>query len=371
MTVAEIILRQTPLPTQLDSETIRLRVAQRVREQAFFSAQMTLKAYLKDLQKLLAAYAEGKMDASEVRVRARSKLAELHYAPLTGGEGTLKDHRSPARLNLTLRTNVQMAASMAQRDIGEDPLLARAYPAWELVCGGYRNVHRKDWDKRWQAAGEAVQWQGALKGRRMIALKTSPIWEALGRGAGGFRDTLGNPYPPFAFGSSYEWSELSLFEAQEAGLLPKTVQNRKCQAKDPATCRTHGWASKPPKGSTLSALHCSRKEGAAFLQADSKTEAFDNRKIVWKRRLYEKYQYGDGRAKGSDPRRLELVKAAVVTTRYPSKVIMEYRGGQSFYYREFGDHAIAVFVDNATHEVNSFMKGSIREVRRSIGTKYF
>ncbi|MBR5591986.1 MAG: hypothetical protein IKW38_05565 [Kiritimatiellae bacterium] len=56
----------------------------------------------------------------------------------------------------------------------------------------------------------------------MVALKTSPIWAALGQGAGGFKDTLGNPYPPFAFGSSYEWSELSILEAQDLGLLPKS-----------------------------------------------------------------------------------------------------------------------------------------------------
>ena len=219
MTLAERILAKTPLPTHLDSATIRARVAQQIREQAFFSAQMTLGGYLKDLQRLLAAYADGQMDASQVRIRARAKLNELGFSTVATG---LQDPRSPARLNLILKTNEQMAAGMAQRDLGADPLLAKAFPAWELVSGGYRRVHRTDWPRRWQAAGDAVAWRGALKGKRMVALKTSPIWAALGQGAGGFKDTLGNPYPPFAFGSSYEWSELSILEAQDLGLVPKS-----------------------------------------------------------------------------------------------------------------------------------------------------
>ncbi|MBR5879206.1 MAG: hypothetical protein IKY91_06590, partial [Akkermansia sp.] len=193
MTLAERILAKTPLPTHLDSATIRARVAQQIREQAFFSAQMTLGGYLKDLQRLLAAYADGQMDASQVRIRARAKLDELGFSTVATG---LQDPRSPARLNLILKTNEQMAAGMAQRDLGADPLLLKAFPAWELVSGGFRKVHRTDWPRRWQAAGDAVAWRGALKGKRMVALKTSPIWAALGQGAGGFKDTLGNPYPP-------------------------------------------------------------------------------------------------------------------------------------------------------------------------------
>ncbi|MGN0886658.1 MAG: hypothetical protein ACI4RT_06635 [Candidatus Spyradenecus sp.] len=92
---------------------------------------------------------------------------------------------------------------------------------------------------------EAVGWQGARKGRRMVALKSSPIWEALGNGAGGFRDTLGNPYPPFAYGSSYEWSELSRAEAQALGLL-KAVENSAAHPQDTAG----HWAAKEGESCT-------------------------------------------------------------------------------------------------------------------------
>jgi hypothetical protein len=39
----------------------------------------------------------------------------------------------------------------------------------------------------------------------MVALKTSPIWAEIGRGAGGYLDTIGTEYPPFAFGSGLAW----------------------------------------------------------------------------------------------------------------------------------------------------------------------
>ena len=57
----------------------------------------------------------------------------------------------------------------------------------------------------------------------MVALKTSPIWQALGDGAGGYRDTLGNPYPPFAYGSGLAWADVSRDEAIELGLIDPEV----------------------------------------------------------------------------------------------------------------------------------------------------
>lgn len=112
-----------------------------------------------------------------------------------------------------------MAGAMAQLARSEDPLVRDLFPAWELAVRGWSQKHRTDWPRRWQAAGEAVGWKGACKDR-MVALKDSPVWQALGDGAGGFRDTLGNPYPPFAFGSSYGWRDVTHREAQALGLLP-------------------------------------------------------------------------------------------------------------------------------------------------------
>jgi len=60
----------------------------------------------------------------------------------------------------------------------------------------------------------------------MAARKDSPIWQELGDGAGGFEDTLGNPYPPFAFGSSYNWMPLDRQEAEALGIEGTPVRAR-------------------------------------------------------------------------------------------------------------------------------------------------
>ena len=69
------------------------------------------------------------------------------------------------------------------------------------------------WPARWEAAG------GELIDDRMVALKSDPIWQAIGDGDGGYEDTLGNPFPPFAFNSGFMTFEVARKEAEELGLL--------------------------------------------------------------------------------------------------------------------------------------------------------
>jgi len=72
---------------------------------------------------------------------------------------------------------------------------------------------RKDWPARWAAAGRAVKWKGVVFLRDkngnvtddMIAERHSPIWKAIARGMGGFRDATGDGKPPFAYGSGMGW----------------------------------------------------------------------------------------------------------------------------------------------------------------------
>jgi 8-oxo-dGTP pyrophosphatase MutT (NUDIX family) len=70
-----------------------------------------------------------------------------------------------------------------------------------------------DWPSRWEAAG------GELVDGRMVALKSDPIWQALGDGEGGYEDTLGNPFAPFAFNSGYDTDEVSREDAVALGLM--------------------------------------------------------------------------------------------------------------------------------------------------------
>ena len=97
---------------------------------------------------------------------------------------------------------------MGQMAAGESPVFLRTNPAWRLERTGARKKPRGDWKRRWEAAGASVGWQGAAK-RSFVALKDSPIWDALGKGVGGFGDTLGSPFPPFAFGSGMAWTNVS------------------------------------------------------------------------------------------------------------------------------------------------------------------
>jgi len=133
----------------------------------------------------------------------------------------------------------------------------------------------------------------------------------------------------------------------------------------------HPWQEKIPPNTPLSELKVSIYEGEEFLKKNLTLEAFQGRKICWSKHLVDKYLEGIGRRGGDDPNRLRFARAAVLTTCAPRRFVTDYRGEQTFYYKEFGDDAIAVFVDNETNVVKSFMKGSRHDVRRSIGTKYF
>jgi len=84
------------------------------------------------------------------------------------------------------------------------------------------------WPARWAAAGEAIEaaddwlpWEGDAQTGRGVALKSSRIWQALGDGEGGYTDTLGNPFAPFAFNSGFMTFDVSRAEAEKLGLLEK------------------------------------------------------------------------------------------------------------------------------------------------------
>ncbi len=77
--------------------------------------------YLQTLQRVLAAYAEGELNAAEARERLRAKLQALG---LDGGSHALTDPGSLRRLNLILRTQRQMAASAARLEARDSDELA-------------------------------------------------------------------------------------------------------------------------------------------------------------------------------------------------------------------------------------------------------
>lgn len=211
---ARAILSKVILPTHLNSAEIKEQLAAEIRRRAFFSATTHNASYLKKLQELCTKVATGIIDQATARKHLQKMLDNIGYKSEETG---LTNLASKARLDLVLDTQRQMAHSIAQLK-GQTPEDLAQYPGWTLERYEGRIKPRSDWPARWKAAGDSVGWKGASK-TQMTALKDSPIWKALGDGAGGFKDTLDNPYPPFAFRSGLNWTPVSREDCQKLGLF--------------------------------------------------------------------------------------------------------------------------------------------------------
>ena len=232
-TPAEIILAKTPMPTHLSSEEeVRGQWSADIRRRALFSARTTQVRYLQKMQEVLSAVAEGKINQADARLALIDQLEALGYTAEEGFPGDaargvppaegLADLSSRRRLDLILDTQRQMAHSAA-RIAAQTPETVAQFPAWRLAQTSRRHAPRPDWRARWSLAGEACGWQDAHTAE-YVALKNSPIWAELGNGAGGFQDTLGNPYPPFAYSSGMSWTAVPAEECRRLGLHPATAE---------------------------------------------------------------------------------------------------------------------------------------------------
>ncbi|MBO7688807.1 MAG: hypothetical protein J6V72_20675 [Kiritimatiellae bacterium] len=116
--------------------------------------------------------------------------------------------------------NAKAASEIRLRNQTESIL--KLWPGWRLQSFGFakRIISSVDWRNRWTEAGNACKWNGASKSD-FIALKKSPIWTYLGKGAGGYSDTYGLPYPPFIIGSDMDWRDATVAECEYAGIKIK------------------------------------------------------------------------------------------------------------------------------------------------------
>ncbi len=221
--------------TDLSSSEI-VGFSRELRMRSVFSARTTNAEYLEEIARTVDGMLSGKFSMAEGRFRLFKKLKQLGYDPEIGfpedmasippaERGSLQDLSSDARITLVLETNMRIAANYGRMIEGNSPFARYAYPAWEMVRLYVRNVprgsadsHTAGWVTRWRDAGDAVGWVGALESP-MIALKDSPIWQALGDGAGGYQDTLANPFPPFAFNSGYAWKAVDRARCLSLGLV--------------------------------------------------------------------------------------------------------------------------------------------------------
>lgn len=238
MNAAVEILKKAIFPTHLDTAGIRAALAADIRRRSFFSATIARERYLERMRQVISDLLEGVWNDTKAKEVLQKELDALGYNPEAGGfpedigleapipRGSIRDVSSLARVRLQLETQNRMARSLAQIKAGNSSFNRRNFPAWSLERLYARRIPR-DWPARWAAAGDSVNWEGvAQNGPGFVALKDSPIWQALGDGAGGYEDTLGNPYPPFAFTSGLGWRPVSKADAEAMGLTgtPEAVE---------------------------------------------------------------------------------------------------------------------------------------------------
>ncbi|MDE2098230.1 MAG: hypothetical protein KGL39_13325 [Patescibacteria group bacterium] len=168
-------------------------------------------------------------------------LGETQTSVRAGITQLLSDFDSPEKLAAAMNLDFKIGTASdvlqgagrfvtAQTDVDE-------YPAWALsrfydrtvprgfraaVKGALIPVPDDDWPARWAEAGPAcgdsdwLPWEGDSQTGRGVALKSSNIWATLGN----LRDdSLGNPYPPFAFNSGFDVDGVPRKECVTLGLL--------------------------------------------------------------------------------------------------------------------------------------------------------
>lgn len=147
-------------------------------------------------------------------------------------------------LDFIINTATSIMGGAGRYIADTSPQQVALYPGWAFSRFAERDTPRgfrrgkndalvpvpdDDWPSRWQEAGEVagdddwLPWDGDSQTGRGVALKSSGIWQALGD----LRDdSLGNPYPPFAFNSGFKCGPVSRAECIRLGLIdPKDEVN--------------------------------------------------------------------------------------------------------------------------------------------------
>jgi hypothetical protein len=217
---------KTDIPSALRTEGWS-RVPLAVRERAFMSAGVEDAKVLQTIRSRLAMALQGvdkdvlREDGTPASYSRENAIADIRKAlGATGDSGRLTDITSYRRQKLIQDFQIEQAHAYGRykQDLGT-PALLDEYPAQALVRVEPR-VHERDWQTRWQEAGNKVAWQGASRaGLDMIALKTSPIWAALSR--------FGTPFPPFDFQSGMGLEDVHRDRAIELGLIDKNWDAKK------------------------------------------------------------------------------------------------------------------------------------------------
>ncbi len=237
-TILDAAAERKLLPTSLSTRGLR-GIKADIRSRALFSARTTSPEYLARVADVLDRMGGGEINMATAKMELQDELDALGYTPQSGFAGkdeggrlkaevppaevgSLQDLSSGSRIELMLRTQEELMFGAGQKLAGAERIAD--YPAWELVRHIVPKGDPRDWPDRWQQAG------GELRdGGRMIALKSDPIWAALGNSEN-FDDALDTDCPPFAFNSGMRWEELrwdevEAFNLGDSGEVPQTPMN--------------------------------------------------------------------------------------------------------------------------------------------------
>ena len=213
---------------------------------AYYGAAIDDKTREELIQKLLAGLKSVIHPIQEFRDRGLAQGTTVGETPnslnaditriLTQFEG---GRAIAAELNLPFKLDVAQRVMRGAGHFLTDQTDIDEYPAWEFhrlyerdVPRGYKRtgkgvieVPEENWPTRLAEAGEQcgddnwLEWEGDDQAGRGVALKSSGIWQALGDGAGGYDDTLGNPFYPFAFNSGFGTDGVPYNECVQLGLI--------------------------------------------------------------------------------------------------------------------------------------------------------
>jgi hypothetical protein len=223
------------LPTSLSTAQLR-EMAAGIRARSIFTARGASTLFADALKRIIDSLTAGDLGEGQARTAIREVLKALDYTPEGGfpdtpvGEvppalaGSLQDLSSFRRLDLIVRTQLDLFSGAGEQLRGHQPDQLAQFPAWELIRVTEVMVTRA-WPTRWLTAGgkpipesypkNAHQFIGESTG--MIAVKGDPVWGELGSSEN-FQDCLDVDYPPFAFNSGMGWRPVSIERCLELGI---------------------------------------------------------------------------------------------------------------------------------------------------------